>query len=66
MGPTTYHQMNQSEVFRIYSKELNRIESIIDKQFKLVLNQKDINNSINLISHKFRLKIANNIIESLK
>tara|TARA_B100000886_G_scaffold291452_1_gene217004 strand:- start:23 stop:619 length:597 start_codon:yes stop_codon:yes gene_type:complete len=56
------------EVFRIYSEELNRIESIIDKTIQIgVESNKDINNSINISYHtNSESKIANNIIESLK
>ena len=56
------------EVFRIYSKELNRIESIIDNTIQIgIESNKDINNSINLSYHtNSDSKVANNIIKSLK
>ncbi len=56
------------EVFQIYSKEFNRIESIIDKTIQIgIESNKDINNSINISYHtNSDSKIANNIIESLK
>lgn len=55
-------------MFLIYSKELKRIESIIDKTIQIgIESNKDNENSINLSFHKNSdSKIVNDIIESLK
>ena len=68
-GSTTLSS-NESiqEVFRIYSEELMRIDSIIDRTIQIgIESNKDNKNSICLTYHtNSDSKIANDIIESLK